>query len=562
MARAPDQQRRRGSPTGSLLLGVSFYALASYWPEITGTPPDAADQLYLGFFKVFGALAVLNGVSGYYKAWQQARKREEAAKPSGTFGDAAFGTPVECRQAGLSNPRGLFLGLLEGQPLFFDGKAHLITVAPARQGKGTSVVMGNALHFQGSLFVTDPKGEIAAVAGPAREEELEQRVFVLNPWGLHGLPQHRYNPLQRLTEIANDPELIRDIGDEVARLALILLSEPEDARNRYFREGSRAILRAVMLLLATRGQPELCALPEMWRIIASPRRLARAVEAMEESEALFGMLATLGDDLAAQMEDSPEQFADFRQGALQALDEFNPNGRLADCVSGSDFSFSEMKEGDLTIFQVLPNEKTTTHGKWLALNTSQAITDVARSKGNGEVLFMLDEFANMGKLEGLAESLTALPGLGVRVWMFVQELAEVVRIYGPNTAKTVLSQAEVKQFFAVQDDGLAKTLSAALGQRTVKTKNHNLGRFDDDEIGESLGETGRPLMAPDEIRQMGPREQLLFIGRLPPIRAERIPFWEVEPWASWARDNPVEGGTPRVNPTLRLRYSKRGTDDE
>ncbi len=65
------------------------------------------------------------------------------------------------------------------------------------------------------------------------------------------------------------------------------------------------------------------------------------------------------------------------------------------------------------------------------------------------MLFLLDEFANMGKLSGLAESLTALPGLGVRVWMFVQELAELVRLYGPNTAKTVLSQAEVKQFFAV-----------------------------------------------------------------------------------------------------------------
>jgi type IV secretion system protein VirD4 len=62
---------------------------------------------------------------------------------------------------------------------------------------------------------------------------------------------------------------------------------------------------------------------------------------------------------------------------------------------------------------------------------------------------MLDEFANIGKLAGLAESLTALPGLGVRVWMIVQELAELVRIYGPNTAKTIQSQAEVRQFFAV-----------------------------------------------------------------------------------------------------------------
>src|SRR5690606_12608389 len=192
----------------------------------------------------------------------------------------------------------------------------------------------------------------------------------------------------------------------------------------------------------------------------------------------------------------------------------------------------------------------------------QGMAAVARASGRSEVRFVLDEFANMGKLAGLAESLTALPGLGVRVWAFVQELSELIRLYGPYTARTVLSQAEVKQFFAVQDDQLAKTLSAALGQRTVKTRNFNLGRTEDDEIGESLGETGRPLMSPDEIRLMRADEQLLLIKSLPPIRAQRLPFWFVSPWAAWAARNPVEGDYPQPRPHLRLTYSKRNNSDE
>jgi type IV secretion system protein VirD4 len=551
-------QRRGGSPTGALLLGVSFYALASYWPELTGAHPDAADQLYLGLFKVIGGLSILTGLAGHYRAWRQRQQRIAAAEPSGTFGEAAFATLDECQQAGLLNPQGLYLGLLDGQPLFYSGKAHLLTVAPARQGKGTSVVIPNLLHSQTSVFVTDPKGELAAVTAAHRAERFGQDVFVLNPWGLHGLPQHRCNPLQPLIEAAADPALIRGVADEAKALALQLLPEPEDGRNRYFREGSRTILRALMLHLATREKPDLCTLPEMWRVLSSPRRLQRAVAEMSGSEALFGMIADLGDDLEAQMEDSPEQFADFRQGAIQALDIFDPLGWLADSVNGSDVDFAKLKEGKTSIFLVIPQDKIATHGAWLGLVTRQAIAAVARSKGGSEVLFVLDEFANMGKLAGLAESLTALPGLGVRVWAFVQELSELVRIYGPNTTRTVLSQAEVTQFFAVQDDGLAKSLSAALGQKTVKTKNFNLGRTDDDEIGESLGETGRPLMAPDEIRQMGADEQLLFISRLPPVRAKRIPFWAVQPWASWAASNPVEGDTPLALPQLQLEYTKKG----
>ncbi|MCT8970799.1 type IV secretory system conjugative DNA transfer family protein [Microbaculum marinisediminis] len=554
---ARPSNNKTGSPTGSLLVGVSFYALAAYWPELTGADPNAGDQFYLGFFKFIGAMAIFGGLVGYYNAWRRREQRKQAEAPSGTFGEAAFATLDECGQAGLLNPRGLYLGLLEGQPIFYSGKAHLLTVAPARQGKGINVVIPNLLHFQGSVFVTDPKGELAAVTAAHRAERLGQKVYVLNPWGLHGLPQHRCNPLQPLLDAANDPALLRGIADEAKALALQLLPEPEDQKNRYFREGARTILRAVMLHLATRGAPETCTLPEMWRVLSNTRRIGKLIDEMEESDALFGMVADLGQDLAYQIKDNPDQFADFRQGAVQALDIFDPVSWLGEAVSGSDVDFRELKDGKASVYLVIPQDRIATHGAWLGLLTRQAITAVARSSGKSEVLFLLDEFANMGKLSGLAESLTALPGLGVRVWAFVQELSEIIRLYGPHTTRTVISQAEVTQFFAVQDDQLARTLSMALGQRTVKARNYSLGRFDNDEIGESLGETGRPLMSPDQIRLMGEHEQLLFIKALPPLRAQRLPFWFIAPWASWAARNPVEGNYPVEMPLVRLKYRRK-----
>ena len=560
MPRTPNQ--KSGSPTGALLLGVSFFALANYWPDLMGARPDAADQLYLGFFKFIGATSMFGGLTGYYRVWKQKEKRKEAENTSGVFGSATFATLDECAQAGLLDPRGFYLGLLGGQPLFYSGKAHLLTVAPARQGNGVNVVIPNLLHYQGSVFVTDPKGELAAVTAEHRAERFGQNVYVLNPWGLHGLPQHRCNPLQPLIEAANDPALVRGVADEAKALALQLLPEPEDSRNRYFREGARTILRAVMLHLATRGASQYCTLPEMWRILSSTSRIEAAVRQMATSDALFGMVADLGQDLANQIDDNPDQFADFRQGALQALDIFDPVGWLGEAVSGADVDFKALKEGKASIYLVIPQDKIATHGAWLGLITRQAITAVARSKGKSEVLLLLDEFANMGRLSGLAESLTALPGLGVRVWAFVQELSELIRLYGPHTARTVLSQAEVKQFFAVQDDQLAATLSAALGQRTVKTRNFNLGKFEDDEIGESLSETGRPLMSADQIRLMGADEQLLLIKALRPVRATRLPFWFVSPWASWAAPNPIEGASPLAMPRLQLNYRRRNASDE
>ena len=541
-----------GSPTAALLLGASFYGLAHLWGQYM-VAGDSADDLYTGMFKVIGGIAMLGGLGGYYKGWQQREKRKASQETSGTFGDAAFATLEECEDKGLLDPKGLYLGLLNGRPLFYRGKAHLLLVAPARQGKGVGIVTPNAEHYPGSMVVTDPKGELAGMTAAHRRERLGQDVAVFNPWGLHGLQQDRINPLENLIAIAGDPALQRGLTDDVKVIVMQLYPEPEDTRNQYFREGSRGIMRAVLLYLAVCA-PKRCTLPEMWRIIANPLRLQRTVDAMRREDVLGGILADLGDDLAHQMEDNPDLFGDFRAGALQHLSIYEPGGYLADAVSASDITLADLKTGNVTLYLAFPPDRIASHGAALGLIINQAITAVARSKDKGEVLFMLDEFANIGKLAGLAESLSALPGLGVRVWMIVQEMAELVRLYGPHTAKTIQSQAEVRQYFAVNSPELAQSLSRELGQKTVKTKNFNLGRFETDEIGESLSETGQPLMRPEEIMQLRPDQQLLLIKNVNPILGERMPFWFFSPWREWAAVNPVEGDYPNVKPLVRLSY--------
>ena len=544
---------KQGSPAALLFLGVSMLALSAGFPELTGTQPDAGGKFYLTLLGGFGAITAFGGVVGFYKSFLQREKRKAAAQPSGVYGDAAFASLDECEAAGFLDPNGLYIGTLDGEPLFHNGKAHLLTCAPARQGKGINFVIPNLLHYPGSVVVTDPKGELAAVTASHRKDRFGHQVVVFNPWGLHGLPQHRINPLQDVIRLASDPQLQRGLTDEAKVIALQLLPEPEDPRNKFFRDGSRTILRGVLLYLALCA-PTRCTLPEMWRLVANPVRLARAVNAMRKSDALGGLLADLGDDLAVQMDDNPDQFGDFRAGAVQALDIYEPGGYLAGAVSGSDVDLADVKGGDVSIYLAFPQDRVASHGAALGLIVNQTITGVARSPKSGQALFLLDELANLGKLSGLAESLTALPGLGVRVWMLVQELAELKRIYGPQTATTILSQSEVQQFFAVNSDDLAQRLSKWLGQRTVKTVNHNLGRFDDDEIGESLSETGQPLMRPEDILLMGGYEQLLFVNGQRPIRAGRIPFWFVSPWGAWADPNPIEGDYPKSKPLFGLSY--------
>lgn len=549
-------RRRPNAPApflALLLAGACLYGAWRLWPPggYDGDPGPWLVAGGLGFVGVLfavDAIAHLDILTTRLAAWRRAQQ------VSDVFGTAAFAKLHDCARAGLLDPAGLYLGLLKGRPLFYRGKAHLLTIAPARQGKGVNVVIPNLLHFQGSVLVTDPKGELAGVTAAHRADLFGQEVFILNPWGLHDLPRHRYNPLQHLIDLAADPERLRRVGDEAKGIALQLIPEPEGEKNKYFRDGARRILRALMLHLATAGQPERCTLPEMWRLLNNRRRLDEIIAEMAGSAALGGMVADLGEDLSHKIADNPEQFEDFLTSAQEAVDIFDPHGELGQAVSASDFSLNDLKRKAMSVYVVIDQERIASHGTWLGLISRKAIDAVSRTDGPQEVLFLLDEFQNMGRLAGLSEALTALPGKGVRIWAFIQELADVTRLYGRETAQTLLSQAEVQQFFAVQSAQLRDQLSRQLGTRTVKTRNYSLGREMSADISESVGETGRPLMSPEDIRLMGRDEQLLLIREVPPILARRIPFWCVSPWNIFADPNPVEGKAPRARIRLRIDY--------
>jgi len=209
---------------------------------------------------------------------------------------------------------------------------------------------------------------------------------------------------------------------------------------------------------------------------------------------------------------------------------------------------------------MIPAEHIATYKPWLGLITQQAINAVAREKGEQEVLLLLDEFANLGRLAGLAEALTLLPGYGVRVWAIVQDLSQLVQVYGRETANIIMSQAEVKQFFAVQDFDLAQRLARLLGERSIITRSYNLGQRAEDEIGVSASERGVPLMLPQEIMALPEDQQLLLVKNAPPILAKKVPYWNVAPWRDWADPNPMEGDHPRSGkPVFRLRYSGTGS---
>src|SRR3546814_17716576 len=70
------------------------------------------------------------------------------------------------------------------------------------------------------------------------------------------------------------------------------------------------------------------------------------------------------------------------------------------------------------VFLCLPPGRLDAYSRWLRLLIAQALTDMARSavKPARPVLFLLDEFAALGRLEPVERAMGLMAGYGLQLW--------------------------------------------------------------------------------------------------------------------------------------------------
>jgi type IV secretion system protein VirD4 len=141
------------------------------------------------------------------------------------------------------------------------------------------------------------------------------------------------------------------------------------------------------------------------------------------------------------------------------------------------------------------------------------------------VLYLLDEFAALGHLAPVERAMGLMAGYGVQLWPILQDVHQLRATYG-SRAGTFLSNAGVLQVFGVNDHDSARLVSDLLGQETVVFETMSRA-LDSEETGISYGEqhVGRPLLTPDEVRNLPQHAELLFLAGQRPIVAGKLAYY-------------------------------------
>ncbi|ODP37497.1 type IV secretory system conjugative DNA transfer family protein [Sphingomonas turrisvirgatae] len=431
-----------------------------------------------------------------------------------THGSARFATDREARP--LARDDGLLIGRdrKSGKLLRYAGPAHLLTIAPTRTGKGVGTIIPNLLDYPGSVICIDPKGENARIT--ARHRARFGPVHVLDPFGVTGIGAAAFNPLDRI-----DPGGL-DLADDCMTLADALVYDaPGEAGEAHWNEEAKALISGLILSIVTSEPAPTRTLATLRdRLTLAPAAFTAQLEAMQAQGGLAARAAN------RHLGKSDREAAGVLSAA-QRHTHFLDSPRMTAVLGTSDFSFADVKTRAITVYLVLPPDRLATYARWLRLMLAQGLTDLARAPASATrpVLFLLDEFAALGRLEPVERAMGLMAGYGIQLWPILQDVHQLRALY-ERRAGTFLSNAGVLQVFGVNDHDSAKLVSDLLGQETVVFETMSRA-IDAEETGISFGaqHVGRPLLTPDEVRALPGELELLFLAGQRPIVAAKLRYY-------------------------------------
>jgi type IV secretion system protein VirD4 len=499
------------------LLSAAIIAAARIYARHLPGPPTVADAhrfnlIVAGILATAATVWLIRRASRWFAFLSPLRSHPTSQ------GSARWGSTRR-----LESPHGFIVGRggrWHWPLLRYTGDAHILTLAPTGAGKGVSCVIPALLDYPGSMLVIDPKGENYAVTADYRRS-IGHEVVALDPFGLVG-GTGSFNPMESLD--VSDPACI----DEAAALAeMLVVRDPRaSADTMFWSEEAKALITGLILLVAESGGMH--TMTTLWEILSvSPRDLTKLWRMMSASTGAGGAIQRAGDRVLQKADRVRSSVIAEAQSHMHFLE----STRLADVMSSSSFSFSDLKTRRTTIYLIVPPDRLDVCRRWLRLMVASAIDALIRTRGlpPHRVLFLLDEFPALGPMPPLERAVSLARGYGGTCWLLAQDLSQLRALY-PVSWSSFIANAGVLQAFGTSDLETATYLSAMIGTATARvpgtSRSERTGagallHGRDARTSWSEAEHARPLLSPGEVRGLDPDSALLLMPGADPLRVTR-----------------------------------------
>lgn len=383
-----------------------------------------------------------------------------------------------------------------------DIDGHILGIGGAGSGKSSCIAIPTLMAWSERVFAIDIKGELSQ-----KTNRVQAKIF--NP---SDLDSYGYDPYYMLRHSENKVQDAKEI-------AMAIVPKPVDIKEPFWIEGAQNILTGAILHYEGQGMNFIQTIEQMQ--ITPVQELINEIHESSVFEARMFVNQLVGMDIKTlagiftELSNKTMMFATDKKikHCLSKSQVITP----ADLDSGFDI-FISIEESKLEQWKELLNLIVNQFLKYCERRNEQKATPI---------LFLLDEFARLGKVETVINGLATLRSKKVTICILTQSLAQLDAIYGKPQRQVIADNCQFKAILNATDADTQEYFSKLVGtyDKTKKTQSANFEQYT--KLGKGTGVS----KTTEEKRIIKPEEfaRLTDIVLLTPkgfYRVDKAPYYQ------------------------------------
>lgn len=446
-----------------------------------------------------------------------------------------------------------------------NGPEHILAFAPTRSGKGVGLVIPTLLSWDESAVIYDIKGENYAKTAGFRSKH-GHICFKFSP--VEDGSSSRFNPLAEVRLFTP-----RDVSDAQNIADMIIRSGEDSPMERHWEDTAASLTTGMILHVCYSAASEgrVACLADLAGHFTRPgidfrETLNEMLSFAHDPQLKRGWITSSGlkaathpvvSEKAQEMLDKEsKELSGVLSTAKTALALYS-DPLVARNTSASDFTIDDLVnyERPISLYLVVPPSDKIRLRRLIRLMFTMVVNrltermafDGAEQKRNKHrLLFLIDEFPSLNRMEIFADALSYMAGYGLKAYLITQDIRQIVDAYGQN--ESIVSNCHVRIAYAPNQVDTAELLSKMTGTTTVQKASFNFSgsRFSPvmSHINGSVDHVQRPLMTPDEVMRLrppqkagngaseqivAPGDMLIFVsGHFPILGMQMLYFFDPE----------------------------------
>ncbi|TCP24442.1 type IV secretion system protein VirD4 [Scopulibacillus darangshiensis] len=394
---------------------------------------------------------------------------------------------------------------------------------PSGSGKGQSYVMSNLVSIRNECIINiDPKGENYHVTSQLKRDQ-GYRVYQID---FADFSSAKYNPLDY---VKNDEDA-QKVSDIISK------NSTKDGKEDFFKERAQKLLAGLISYVKSEFPKEQANMAQVINVfnqhVSDPKKCDEWLDDMPDENPAKGLLISVLGDLTSM---------NTRSGissSFQSMISIFQLNRIKEMTKTSDFSFDEFQKHKSVLYVKIA-VPTNPYASLTSVFFSQMI-DRFFELGDINpipeldipVHFLLDEFPNIGKIDGYENTLSLCRGYKIYMHTIVQDISQLQdkKLYGKEATKTIISNHSAILILKVGEKEGAKYWSDWIDATTVKYKSESTSVS---KQGKTTNRSDvyekRALLPANELMSMEKNIAYLLLKGKDPLKIEKAWQYDLYP---------------------------------